>query len=598
MALFATTAGSGAASSSLDTNMDHDFAEMWIKAPFSQSNPLHNGLKEMDEQLRCGICHEFMKVPSALPCKHTFCNCCIQQYGKDSIKSMRRKMNCPTCRADIPGTDITKSLIVINALESFIDSYKVVRPLLQQALRPGTATEAAPETNAEGDDNGLVALNDSHVNSRRRKRSRRNYAENDEDEDDNQETESEEDECVEVVSMKKRRKMSYHGKKKKQLKDMCKEEGLPTDGTEEELRARHEAFITLYNTECDSIHPRSPAKIVKEIVSEERKRKAEARNSRKDSKIMDQLKKNREQLGNSPSGEGGMAYSGNAEFDSKMKSNFAKMAAELKARKAKQSAPKPPTDSSPSSSPQQENMEAPVESPANVDNNDVATQQGANGPTETPSTATKNPDSKQRSSTASATSTNPDSSNNPAASFLSTSNITTPSASAPEIFLNSDSAPSTITKKQSQSFALMSQNSDPTPAVATKVDSPKANGKQPLRTLPNPNSSNVSTGTTSSKATTNSSSSEASENDPNYNSTRVKPKAAEKAKAKPVKKASKSKVARNNTSSAANANRPRAPAAPAAAPTRQSKRKVSGQWNAYTPSSRCRRCKQGKSMAH
>ena len=66
---------------------------------------------------------------------------------------------------------------------------------------------------------------------------------------------------------------NYHGLKRKKLVEICSKEGLPTNGTDEELKKRHSEFITLYNSECDSEHPRSVHELVKEIKKRESGRK-------------------------------------------------------------------------------------------------------------------------------------------------------------------------------------------------------------------------------------------------------------------------------------------------------------------------------------
>ena len=62
----------------------------------------------------------------------------------------------------------------------------------------------------------------------------------------------------------------YHGLKKAKLQEYCRKEGLSTTGNESVLKARHQDFLTLWNSECDSMHPRSKAELVAEIYRREK----------------------------------------------------------------------------------------------------------------------------------------------------------------------------------------------------------------------------------------------------------------------------------------------------------------------------------------
>ena len=67
--------------------------------------------------------------------------------------------------------------------------------------------------------------------------------------------------------------ITYHKMKKKQLMDLCRKEGLSSQGNEQELKDRHSEFITLCNSECDSEHPRTVKELTMEIKKREKARK-------------------------------------------------------------------------------------------------------------------------------------------------------------------------------------------------------------------------------------------------------------------------------------------------------------------------------------
>ena len=70
--------------------------------------------------------------------------------------------------------------------------------------------------------------------------------------------------------LKRKPTVSYHGVKPKKLREMCKHEGLSATGSDAELKHRHSEFITLYNAECDSEHPRTVNELIKELNGREK----------------------------------------------------------------------------------------------------------------------------------------------------------------------------------------------------------------------------------------------------------------------------------------------------------------------------------------
>jgi hypothetical protein len=71
------------------------------------------------------------------------------------------------------------------------------------------------------------------------------------------------------AQLRRKATVAYHTMNKKKLVDICRIEGLSTLGNEAELRQRHSDYITLYNSECDSEHPRSVGALLNEIRSRE-----------------------------------------------------------------------------------------------------------------------------------------------------------------------------------------------------------------------------------------------------------------------------------------------------------------------------------------
>jgi len=54
--------------------------------------------KEVDDMTECPICTEVFTDPRGLPCLHTFCLECLENYGKD--RQPGDNMPCPLCRKE------------------------------------------------------------------------------------------------------------------------------------------------------------------------------------------------------------------------------------------------------------------------------------------------------------------------------------------------------------------------------------------------------------------------------------------------------------------------------------------------------------------
>ncbi|NXY86761.1 RAD18 ligase, partial [Alcedo cyanopectus] len=65
-------------------------------------------------------------------------------------------------------------------------------------------------------------------------------------------------------------KVVYNLLSDRDLKKKLREQGLSTRGTRQQLVRRHRDFVHLYNAQCDSLHPKPVAEIVKELESSEK----------------------------------------------------------------------------------------------------------------------------------------------------------------------------------------------------------------------------------------------------------------------------------------------------------------------------------------
>jgi len=118
---------------------------------------------------------------------------------------------------------------------------------------------------------------------------------------------------------------AYNQIKKKKLQELCRDQGLSTSGSEQELKHRHEEFVRLWNAECnDAKYPKSKGEILAAFKERENAKKNEARMSKlyaSDETCMERLKASREAMGTSTT-SAVMPTSGNDKFDKTMNDGF------------------------------------------------------------------------------------------------------------------------------------------------------------------------------------------------------------------------------------------------------------------------------------
>lgn len=326
-----------------------DDEDCWVTAPLTKHNPLHRSLRDFEQQMRCPVCHEFFHAPvSVQPCLHTFCSECIRNSLKAGLQSIKRQAICPVCREQVATRGADFNVVANRTVEVLVSNFQGLRPALRQGLVAVTAsTRSAGSSCAVGE---ARPAEDAATRSPDPRRSTRASYKQDVDQDNgdehdhdcSQENDSEDVEVVEQARLKKKRRCNYMGLKKKQLSKLCADEGLSDAGTDSDMKARHEAFVTLYNSECDSFQPRPVQALVQEIHRREQARRDERRQLERGSarihgRCIDQLMVQRKQLGEATatttSAPTAALTSGNANFDAEVNHNFTKMVARLRQAK-------------------------------------------------------------------------------------------------------------------------------------------------------------------------------------------------------------------------------------------------------------------------
>ena len=214
--------------------------------------------EETPEDLRCTICREVFVNAVTIgdpKCGHSFCSECIRNNFSSQLKRLKRQTACPQCRTLVNHND-------------------------SQILIPNRALQEAVSLWHESQ-NKIISLNNNNNNNQKEEDSKlRNRRKVDYGEDDDN---SDENEVIDIIAeqhpshslLERRTGIKYTGKKKKQLQELCKNDGLSTQGNEDEVKARHQAFVNFWNAELDSDQPRSPSQLVEEFNQRERARSQE-----------------------------------------------------------------------------------------------------------------------------------------------------------------------------------------------------------------------------------------------------------------------------------------------------------------------------------
>ena len=231
--------------------------------------------------------------------------------------SMKRKAECPQCHEAVamPGSsDYERGIIANKGLEAIVDNFKQCRDPMRESLveldvlkQEKAMGILAGSSEEEGGGKNATNTRGNARGIRSSKRVRRTVAkkpkyssdsevesvvaaDNDEsdeeyDGDDNNQSnlkmpakqptanfthQSQKPRPVVQQQLKRKATVSYHSMNRKKLVELCQKEGLNTQGNEKELKQRHSDYITLYNSECDSDHPRPVRELIKEIHSREK----------------------------------------------------------------------------------------------------------------------------------------------------------------------------------------------------------------------------------------------------------------------------------------------------------------------------------------
>lgn len=313
-----------------------DDADMWTKHLSGSGAIAAVCLRDLECALRCRLCSNFMRAPvTVLPCQHTFCSECIRKKFALDLSGTARKAACAYCKESVntSGLDFGRCLAPSGSMDALVHTFQLLRaPLLEKLTQQqsqlqfnphlvSAAQRAAAAAGAavKGGD-GVAAATEQVVAAVH--------------------------DIIEAAAIvlpslppklnQRRPKLArtiYKGKNKRQLVELCNSTGLSTAGTEAELQKRHADYITLYNSECDSLRPRSTKELLAVMATRDRGPQQAQQEQRKlggGSKdyfveCMRKLKQERKILGESPNAVWSSVTTGYAEFDADMKEGFQRL---------------------------------------------------------------------------------------------------------------------------------------------------------------------------------------------------------------------------------------------------------------------------------
>jgi hypothetical protein len=305
-------------------------------------------LRLLHRSLCCQMCGGlFDKAVVIQDCGHTFCSVCIRSFFQSTLTGVhrQRKKQCPSCRHEIiDDDDVDKALTINRTVQEAVRCFKDLLLKMhhesknhhhqgqQQSLSGDMGESAVALTSTTSSTRGGVSLQTAGADSNEQSlpaSSRDDPAVNDV---------ATEVEANDRPIDTKLPRMNFSTMKRKQLLELCLKRGLPTNGTEEELKELHRRFVVKHNAELDNTNgPRTPSEVVAELMREVRAQRAEQLRASFKSKQHSVLLKVLH-------ASGGVS-SGNAKFDELLEGNFKAMIAQARARKEKGTKQKASKDS-------------------------------------------------------------------------------------------------------------------------------------------------------------------------------------------------------------------------------------------------------------
>ncbi|EMR68840.1 putative dna repair protein rad18 protein [Eutypa lata UCREL1] len=234
----------------------------WLSTPLS-------GLAAVEAALRCQVCKDFYKTPMLTSCNHTFCSVCIRRALSNDGK-------CPLCRASEQELKLRSNWSMEETVDTFV---KTRQDVLDFARRPAVIA-AAPDSpkrkRGEFYDEEEEQTTSSSQRSTEMARQEAEIQDSDDDEADDYEPDDGLVACPEDHNHNRNDPetrlpaIHYSMLKEPQLRKKLQELGISAGGTRQMLERRHKEWVTLWNANCDALHPRRKVDLLHDLDAWER----------------------------------------------------------------------------------------------------------------------------------------------------------------------------------------------------------------------------------------------------------------------------------------------------------------------------------------
>ena len=323
---------------------DCDDEFMWIDTDSTKEDPLRIALHNLDHSMRCPICSGLLNsdaIPVSIsPCHHNFCSVCIRNSLRISVNTTtRRQALCPVCRCIIgdynKGSKQDSVYRPNKAIEDAANNFEKLRHQLLRKLDGDADADAVQGCHYDIKKKNQQQQRHSVPVVRASKRIKTTSASS----HTSTSVSTSDISSTEPKHQQPKRSQlphtHYQSLKHKQLVALLNKYNIPAQGSTQQLRDRHLAFVTLHNADCDATNPRSCKQLVAEIMRKENQVRDEARKDKVNGadRQNDCMKKwkNKERSAATT----GAVQSGNKFFDERCKDGFGALIREAKMRKQK-----------------------------------------------------------------------------------------------------------------------------------------------------------------------------------------------------------------------------------------------------------------------
>jgi len=170
--------------------------------------------------LECQLCKEGIKSAMMLPCGHSFCSLCIR-------RTLQALHCCPVCREGCSENDLRKNIV----LQQLADFCNLLPARLRARLSHPTGDKSAAADIAQRQNQqvgGNERISAKHIAG----------------------------------------KWNYNLMSDKDIRNLCRQNGLPEKGDKKSLERLHREFVMRFNAHVDSGAPRSESEIRTQVARE------------------------------------------------------------------------------------------------------------------------------------------------------------------------------------------------------------------------------------------------------------------------------------------------------------------------------------------